>query len=259
MTRSVISRRDFVRVIGGAMAGACVPNRTSKAQAEAVWHPDRAGIPYRWIGMLSIGNRTACGFLISDRIVLTAAHVLYNPHPERRLTQWPPPPISFFPAASGIHDGRPIAPYGGFRVGKCLVCSEWFKLWKSGNPVGHSGHDWALLVLDRSPNVGNFGFKGDIEAGDRVDLIGYPGGIRPVHVQHRFSTTVRIQNPWQIVVSGIIGDSWNGVSGGPIFRWEGDEYGWCAIGITSRVEVLDGNSYHCRIGSQLLNAIKRYA
>jgi hypothetical protein len=253
-----------MQLVGGAVAGAYTLGNIPQARSEAISRPDRAGGPYRWVGMYTVGNRKECGFMVSDRVVLTAAHTLYNPHPQRRITQWPLPPITFYPATSGLVSNRPTNPYGGFRVAKCIVCPEWFGIWREASaanqmPKGHSQYDWALLVLDRAPKEGFFGWKGTVEVDDRLDTIGYPGGIHPANTQQRFTSTVKYVNEGQIFVDSFVGDQWGGMSGGPLFRWEGDKLGWCAIGVHSRVEVSDGGSYHCRIDSSLADRIRSFS
>jgi len=79
--------------------------------------------PHRWVGRLSFtlpnGNTSYCsGTSISNNVMLTAAHCLYNSSTNQWYSNW-----AFTPA---YRNGR--APYGTFAATNCWVLTTWVNL-----------------------------------------------------------------------------------------------------------------------------------
>jgi len=257
MVRTQISRRSFMQLVGGAVASAYTIGHTTQAQSEVISRPDRAGNPYRWVGMYTVGNRIGCGFLIEEGFVLTAAHCLF--YPPSRITDQSSEAITFYPATSGLALSRSSKPYGGFRVTNCLLCPEWREIWEgyrgSMPSSGYSQYDWAILKLARSPGMGHFELGGDIAVGDHVSVSGYPNGVSPNNTQQTHSGTIRHLTQNQVMVSGFIGREWGGMSGGPLFCRQRNGR-WGAVGVHSCAETANGCSYHSRVNDYVLRALR---
>lgn len=125
------------------------------------WHvTNSASNPWRRNGRLSMG---CTGALIGNRVIVTAAHCLYDRETDT-YASWP----LYFSAGQ---DGA-TKPYGDSRVYMRYVPSGY----RTCNSVSSCrAHDWALLVLyDWSElNVGYFGFSTSI-GGSTLNLAGYP-------------------------------------------------------------------------------------
>lgn len=180
---------------------------------------DAAARPWRAIGRInfaSIQVRQHCtGTLVSERIVLTAAHCLYN---FPRKTWIPPESIRF---VAGYQRGQSVAMSQGVRYILDPVQDS-----QSRDFRGSASQDWALLVL-QDPIGQDTGFLNITHAQPQTDgagafgLAGY-AGLRP----HVLSVAHDCGPPDLTLIPKAMAQhcsSMHGDSGAPLLLFDGDK------------------------------------
>jgi len=166
--------------------------------------------PFRMICKLSMsfpGQPRAyagTGALISENMILTAAHNVYDSKMGAAHT---------ITAAPGQAD-YDILPYGQFNVRKVFF-PEAYKT----DPGTHN--DYACLVIDGNvgAEIGYFGIMGpsdNLLRNSILRLTGYPGDKGSIQQWHHFSSPLDISD----TVITYLADTFPGNSGGPIYTYE---------------------------------------
>jgi len=137
---------------------------------------DAAAVPWRGIGRVNFASTQVSlhctGTLISERVVLTAAHCLYN-YPRKA---WIPPQSIVFVA--GFQRGTKVAVSRGARYVWSGVEDT-----SSRDFQGKAGQDWALLILEQpiGREIGYLSVLADEPerlTDEEFHLLGY-SGLRP--------------------------------------------------------------------------------
>ena len=146
----------------------------------------------------------ATGFLVSDNVVITAAHALYDP----TRGGWADS-VKVYPGKDG--DGLFDNPYGSTRAYKGGVCTEWRAATDSGLKDDETKQllretDWGAVVLIRSlgKKTGVLNMRiptdNDLNTLSSVMVSGYPKKVNNTEVfqQYKMSGSIRKFNSLEI-------------------------------------------------------------
>ena len=173
----------------------------------------------------------ATGFLISEDVVVTAAHALYNPE----QGGWPLS-VRAYPAKDG--DGLFDNPYGGSYSKKTGVCSVWRAAVDSGLEDSETkatirNNDWGAIKLIRSlgKKTGSIELRCPIDEdieNSRITVSGYPAYVygnttSQVYQQYKASSYVSSYTSNLIYCQGL--DASGGQSGSPMLNDNNIAYG----------------------------------
>lgn len=188
---------------------------------------DAKEFPWRAMGRLNNGLGGHCSAtLIGKRLVLTAAHCLWN-HKTRAI----------IPAQS-------LTFVAGYDRGSYLKASKVARLhpspnWPFGAPTTFEqrAHDWALLELDEAlgDELGWLPLGTGLQPGHKVTAAGYGKDKAHVPMAHRDCTLTGRQGALLLHDC----DAVQGDSGGPVLAWEGGKPSIVAVNVA--VIVNDGD------------------
>ncbi|MGN0486241.1 MAG: trypsin-like serine peptidase [Acutalibacteraceae bacterium] len=168
------------------------------------------------------------GFMVSDNVVLTAAHVLYNPE----KGGWPIS-VKVYPGKNG--DGLFDNPYDSSYASKIGVCTEW----REASDIGYNNettyaidaYDWGAikLILSLGKFSGYLPFRcptSEELAFDNLTLCGYPKNVTGIdgdlYQQYKSTGTVLtyFDDYFNINMDGS-----GGQSGSPVYNENNVVYG----------------------------------
>ncbi len=155
-------------VIAAFVAAALPAQAEEDAQLKRLTRADEAKA-WQAVGRLDLGSTGFCtGALISERLVLTAAHCVYN---RRTGVQLDPETITF---KAGLRNGRASAS----RTGRRLIVHEDY-VFDDKDKMRRVATDVALIELDRpirDASIVPFDWDEKPRRGDRVMVVSYAAG-----------------------------------------------------------------------------------
>jgi len=167
--------------------------------------------PYKGVAKIETANGTGTGFLVTENLMLTAAHVVENVGNAVNVLFPDGSEVSGTVVASGYSDLQQYGPMG------------------EGTP-----YDWALIELEQAQDpekIIPLGETGSLNVGDELYVVGYPGGME--------------QNVSKGILSGMDENELRtdapadpGYSGGPVISIDQ----LAAVGIVVSAPVIEGEA-----------------
>lgn len=230
--------------------------------------------PEEMTGMLRVnGVDSGTAYLVSDRVIITCAHCLYNP--DHGFRAWPvrPSMVEYCPCKTMDRRGQPIS-RGKFR-GVRILWEErsWHRYADNSTALNHAGSaeykersrlDWAVILLDRAPSaLGHFVVSSDEVPGKYVSggilELGYPRIARGMLRGGTVTGAGFYDEKEWFSADGLNVRDAQGASGGPFFYR--NEYGkWVAFAIHNYAGSVHATNWaHRRITPEIVSAIERLA